>query len=142
MHSIAFVACQMTTLQPYYSCSPNDDEGYPLSVLKVFVQIPCLNEEANLETVVATLRTALGNGDGIVILVVDDGSHDRTVDVARSSGVDAIVSHGRNRGLAAAFDTGINECVRLGADIIVNTDADGQYRGEDVLRLIQPNPTS
>jgi glycosyltransferase involved in cell wall biosynthesis len=106
--------------------------------MKLTIQIPCYNEEATLPQTVRDLPRALPGVDKIEYLVVDDGSTDRTVEVARESGVHHIVRLGRNRGLAYAFLAGLEAALEAGADVIVNTDADNQYRGEDVGRLIQP----
>lgn len=106
--------------------------------VKLFVQVPCYNEEATLPLVVGSIPRAVAGIDEVRILVVDDGSTDRTAEVARSLGVDYIVSHAHNRGLAAAFKTGLDACLQLGADIIVNTDGDNQYPQQDIHRLIQP----
>ena len=106
--------------------------------MRVVIQIPCYNEEATLPLTVRDLPTNLPGADEVQWLVVDDGSSDRTAKVARELGVHHIVRHPRNMGLAAAFLTGLEEALKAGADIIVNTDADNQYRGEDIGRLIQP----
>jgi len=106
--------------------------------MKLIVQIPCLNEEATLPAVVRDIPRVVAGIDSIELLVVDDGCTDRTVDVAREVGVDHIVRLRRNRGLAAAFSAGVDACLRLGADIIVNTDGDNQYAGADIPRLIAP----
>jgi glycosyltransferase involved in cell wall biosynthesis len=106
--------------------------------LKLIVQIPCLNEEATLPATVADIPRAIEGIDSIEILVVDDGSTDRTVEVARSLGVHHVVSLTSNRGLAVAFRTGLDACLKAGADIIVNTDADNQYAGADIPLLVQP----
>ncbi|RMF64852.1 MAG: glycosyltransferase family 2 protein [Calditrichaeota bacterium] len=106
--------------------------------MKLIIQIPCLNEEETLPKTLADLPEQIDGVDEIETLVIDDGSTDRTVEVARECGVNHIVRHTNNKGLAAAFVTGLDACVKLGANIIVNTDADHQYRGEDIARLIQP----
>jgi glycosyltransferase involved in cell wall biosynthesis len=106
--------------------------------MKLIVQIPCLNEEATLASTVAGLPRELEGIDEIELLVVDDGSTDRTVEVARECGVDHVVRLSNNRGLAAAFQAGLDACLKLGADVIVNTDADNQYRGADVPKLVAP----
>lgn len=106
--------------------------------MKLIVQIPCLNEEATLPQTVADIPRRIDGIDEIEILIIDDGSTDRTVEVAREIGVDHIVSLTRNRGLAFAFRTGMDACLKAGADIIVNTDADNQYAGADIARLVQP----
>jgi len=106
--------------------------------MRVVIQIPCYNEEATLPLTVRDLPTSLPGVDVVRWLVVDDGSTDRTVEVARGLGVHYVVRHPRNMGLAHAFLTGLEASLRAGGDIIVNTDADNQYRGEDIGRLIQP----
>jgi glycosyltransferase involved in cell wall biosynthesis len=106
--------------------------------VKLIIQIPCLNEEATLPMTIADLPREVPGIDVVEWLVIDDGSTDRTVEVARDLGVDHIVSHTRNLGLAAAFMTGIDACLRAGADVIVNTDADNQYQGSSIPDLIAP----
>jgi glycosyltransferase involved in cell wall biosynthesis len=106
--------------------------------LKLIIQIPCLNEEATLPATIADLPDAIEGIDEVELLVVDDGSTDRTAQVARESGVDHIVRLTNNKGLAAAFQAGLDACLKLGADLIVNTDADNQYRGADVPKLVAP----
>ena len=107
--------------------------------MKVVIQIPCFNEEQTLPSVLADLpREIEGVDERVEWLVIDDGSSDRTVEVARGHGVDHVVSLGTNRGLAAAFLAGLDACVKVGADVIVNTDGDNQYHGGDVGRLVQP----
>ena len=106
--------------------------------MKLIIQIPCYNEEQTLPITVADLPTALPGIDAIEYLVVDDGSRDRTVEVAQALGIHHIVRHRHNRGLAAAFQTGIEAALAAGADIIVNTDGDNQYAGADVARLVEP----
>lgn len=106
--------------------------------MKVIIQIPCLNEEASLPATLAALPASIPGVDQLEVLIIDDGSTDRTSEVAREHGVRHIVRFKRRRGLARAFQTGLDSALRAGADIIVNTDADGQYKGEDIPRLIQP----
>ncbi len=106
--------------------------------MKLIIQIPCYNEEETLPMTLADLPRQVPGVDVVEWLVIDDGSSDRTVEVARRLGVDHVVSHGRNRGLAAAFMTGIDACLRAGADVIVNTDADNQYQGSSIPDLIAP----
>ena len=106
--------------------------------MKLFVQIPCYNEEHTLPLVVRSIPRSIPGVDEVRILIIDDGSSDRTTQVARELGVDYIVSHPVNQGLAAAFRTGLDTCLQLGADIIVNTDGDNQYPQQDIPRLIQP----
>jgi glycosyltransferase involved in cell wall biosynthesis len=107
-------------------------------VVKVIVQIPCYNEEATLAATLAAIPRRLQDVTTVEVLVIDDGSSDRTVRVARQAGADHIVCHSRNRGLAATFGTGLDACLRLGADIIVNTDGDNQYCGHEIAALIRP----
>lgn len=102
------------------------------------IQIPCLNEEETLPATLADLPTAVAGFDRVEWLVVDDGSTDRTVEVARAHGVHHVVSHGRNRGLAAAYLTGLDRGLELGADVIVNTDADNQYDASFIPDLVRP----
>jgi glycosyltransferase involved in cell wall biosynthesis len=106
--------------------------------MKLIIQIPCRNEEATLPQTVRDLPRALPGVDEIEYLVVDDGSTDHTAGVARELGVHHIVRLKQNQGLAYAFVAGLEAALQAGADIVVNTDADNQYRGEDVARLIQP----
>jgi len=106
--------------------------------MKLVIQIPCYNEEATLPQTVRDLPHTLPGIDEIQVLVVDDGSTDGTVEAARGLGVQHVVCLGRNRGLAAAFVAGLEAALAVGADIVVNTDADNQYRGEDIARLVQP----
>ncbi len=106
--------------------------------MKLIIQIPCYNEEETLHIAVRDLPKAIDGVDEIEYLVINDGSQDNTVEAARKCGVHHIVGYSKNKGLATAFMTGIDACLRLGADIIVNTDADNQYCGEDIEKLIRP----
>lgn len=106
--------------------------------MKLIIQIPAYNEEATLPQTIRDLPRLIPGIDEVRVLVIDDGSTDRTAEVAREAGADYVVRLKRNHGLAMAFMTGMEAALRLGADIIVNTDADNQYRGEDIARLIQP----
>jgi len=106
--------------------------------MKLIIQIPCYNEENTLSYTLRDLPRQLPGIDEIEYLVIDDGSQDRTAEVAREWGVHHIVRLKQNCGLAHAFQTGLEAAIRAGADIIVNTDADNQYRGEDVRRLVEP----
>jgi len=106
--------------------------------LKLIIQIPCLNEEESLPITLKELPTEIPGIDQIEWLIIDDGSTDQTVSVAKELGVHHIVSLGHNQGLAKAFMAGIRKCLDLGADIIVNTDADNQYMGADIEKLVQP----
>ncbi|HEY7059566.1 MAG TPA: glycosyltransferase family 2 protein [Vicinamibacterales bacterium] len=106
--------------------------------MKLIIQIPCLNEAATLPATLADLPRSIPGIDLVEVLVIDDGSRDNTADVARAHGADHIVRLRRNKGLAAAFQAGIDASLKAGADIIVNTDADNQYRGREIPRLIAP----
>ena len=106
--------------------------------MKLFIQIPCFEEEQQLPGTLADLPHELDGVDEIEWLVVDDGSTDRTIEVARAHGVGHIVRLTNNKGLATAFQAGLDACLKLGADIIVNTDADNQYDARDIPELIAP----
>src|SRR5215213_6474747 len=106
--------------------------------MKLIIQIPCFNEEEQLPATLADLPGELDGFDEVEWLIIDDGSTDRTIDVARAHGVDHIVRLTNNKGLAAAFQAGIDASLKLGADVIVNTDADHQYRAADIPKLVAP----
>jgi glycosyltransferase involved in cell wall biosynthesis len=106
--------------------------------MKLIIQIPCLNEEATLPGTLADLPRQVPGFDAVEWLIIDDGSTDRTIDVARDNGVDHIVRLTNNKGLAAGFQAGLDACLKLGADVIVNTDADNQYSGNDIPKLVAP----
>jgi glycosyltransferase involved in cell wall biosynthesis len=106
--------------------------------VKLIVQIPCLNEEATLPETLAAIPRSIPGIDVVEVLVIDDGSTDRTSEVARLHGADHIVRFTRRKGLAAGFMAGLDACLRLGADVIVNTDADHQYPGHEIPRLVAP----
>ncbi|MGM1017687.1 MAG: glycosyltransferase family 2 protein [Actinomycetota bacterium] len=106
--------------------------------MRLFVQIPCLNEEETLPLVLASIPREIPGIDEIHILVVDDGSSDRTVEVARSLGVEHFVFHTRNMGLARSFRDGVDYALQHGADIVVNTDGDNQYPQDRITDLVQP----
>jgi glycosyltransferase involved in cell wall biosynthesis len=107
-------------------------------MVKLIIQIPCYNEEKTLPLVLRDIPKRIPGVDVIETLVVDDGSTDRTVEVAKQLGANHIVRHNGNKGLAAAFQTGLDACLRLGADIIVNTDGDNQYPGQMIPELVAP----
>ncbi|QDG39187.1 glycosyltransferase family 2 protein [Alteromonas mediterranea] len=106
--------------------------------MKLIIQIPCYNEEHTLPQTVKDLPTHIEGIDVIEYMIIDDGSKDNTVEVAKSLGVHHIVRNKNNRGLARTFRKGIDECLKRGADIIVNTDGDNQYAGWDVAKLVVP----
>ena len=106
--------------------------------MKLIIQIPCLNEAETLPATLADLPREVDGFETVEWLIVDDGSTDGTVDVARDLGVDHIVRFSSNRGLAVAFQAGLDAALKLGADVIVNTDADNQYFGGDVAELVRP----
>jgi glycosyltransferase involved in cell wall biosynthesis len=106
--------------------------------MKLIIQIPCFNEAEQLPRTLADLPREVEGFDEVEWLVIDDGSSDATVATARAHGVDHLVRLTNNKGLAAAFQAGIDTALKLGADVIVNTDADNQYYGPDVVRLVGP----
>jgi glycosyltransferase involved in cell wall biosynthesis len=106
--------------------------------VKLIIQIPCLNEAKTLPATIADLPRQIEGVDQIELLVIDDGSTDDTIAVARRHGVEHIVRLTNNKGLAAGFQAGLDACLKLSADLIVNTDADNQYRGADIPKLLAP----
>src|SRR3954451_5711836 len=106
--------------------------------MKLIIQIPCLNEEETLPQTIADLPRELPGIEAVELLVIDDGSTDRTVEVARQCGVQHVVRLTNNKGLAAGFQAGLDACLKLGADVVVITDADNQYKGSDVPKLVAP----
>jgi glycosyltransferase involved in cell wall biosynthesis len=106
--------------------------------MKLIIQIPCKDEAEQLPTTLADLPRELEGFDTVEWLVIDDGSADNTIEVARAHGVDHIVRLTNNKGLAAAFQAGLDACLKLDADVIVNTDADNQYYGGDIAKLVEP----
>lgn len=106
--------------------------------MKLIIQVPCLNEEATLPIALAKLPREVSGFDTVEWLIVDDGSTDDTVEVALAHGVDHVVRHAHNMGLACAFMSGLDACLAHGADVIVNTDADDQYVADDIPCLTQP----
>lgn len=106
--------------------------------MKLIIQLPCHNEEQQLAETLADLPRKVQGFDSVEWMIIDDGSTDRTVEIALAQGVDHVVSHSHNRGLAVAFMTGLEACLRLGADVIVNTDGDNQYRADYIPALTAP----
>src|SRR3984885_16259402 len=106
--------------------------------MKLIIQIPCFNEAEQLPQTLADLPRAVDGFEQVEWLVIDDGSTDATVEVARAHGVEHLVRLTNNKGLAAGFQAGIDACLKLGADVIVNTDADNQYYGPDIVKLVEP----
>lgn len=106
--------------------------------MKLIIQIPCLNEEETLPITLKDLPKRISGIDKIEVLIIDDGSTDRTVEVAKSCGVDHIISFPKTKGLARGFEAGLDASLKLGAHIIVNTDGDNQYSGADIQKLIKP----
>ncbi len=129
MLSRCFVTC---------SALSDDIDTVGVRVMKLIIQIPCFNEEAQLPVTLSHLPRQVPGFDAVEWLIIDDGSTDRTVEVARERGVDHIVRLTNNKGLAAAFQAGLDAGLKLGADVIVNTDADNQYEGEDIPKLVAP----
>ena len=106
--------------------------------MKLIIQIPCYNEEETLPVTIGDLPREIPGVDTLEYLIINDGSSDRTVEVAKELGVHHVVNFPNNRGLAKGFMAGIDACLRLGADIIVNTDGDNQYKGQDIINLVTP----
>ena len=105
---------------------------------KLIIQIPCYNEEETLGIALDALPREVAGFESVEWLVIDDGSTDHTIEIAREHGADHVITHNLNRGLARAFTTGLDHCIRAGADIIVNTDADNQYNADDIPKLLAP----
>src|SRR3954454_24158770 len=110
----------------------------PTRRMKLIIQIPCFNEEQTLPLVLADLPREVDGFDVVEWLIIDDGSSDRTIEVAREGGVNHIIRLTNNKGLAAGFQAGLDACLKLGADVIVNTDGDNQYDGKDIPKLVGP----
>jgi glycosyltransferase involved in cell wall biosynthesis len=106
--------------------------------MKLIIQIPCFNEAQTLPVALSSLPRTIAGFDSVEWLIIDDGSQDNTTEVAKEYGVHHIIRHANNKGLAATFMTGLDACLGLGADIIVNTDADNQYNAEDIPLLVEP----
>ena len=110
----------------------------PGKPVKLIIQIPCFNEEHTLPETIRDFPDTIDGIDIIETLIIDDGSTDRTIEVAKELGVNHIIRNTNNRGLARSFRKGLDACLALGADIIVNTDGDNQYAGWDIPKLVQP----
>lgn len=123
VHSVTYVYIQTLSLR---------------ETMKLIIQIPCFNEAETLAIALSALPRQVPGFNVVEWLVIDDGSRDSTVEVARENGVDHVVQHTHNQGLARAFMTGLNTCLSLGADVIVNTDADNQYNADDIPKLTSP----
>src|SRR5436305_12442320 len=106
--------------------------------MKLIIQIPCFDEEGQLPLTLSRLPREVPGFDEVEWLVIDDGSTDATIEVARAHRVDHVVRLTNNKGLAAAFQAGLDAGLKLGADVIVNTDADNQYDGRDIPKLVEP----
>jgi glycosyltransferase involved in cell wall biosynthesis len=106
--------------------------------MKLIIQIPCFNEAETLSVALSALPRTVPGFDSVEWLIIDDGSQDDTINVAKAQGVDHVVRHLGNKGLARAFMTGLEASLRLGADVVVNTDADNQYNANDIPALVQP----
>ncbi|CAO1661512.1 glycosyltransferase family 2 protein [Salinicola sp. NYA28a] len=106
--------------------------------MKLIIQIPCYNEAETLGIALDALPRQVDGFDSVEWLIIDDGSQDGTAEIARAHGVDHIIQHPRNQGLARGFMSGLNACLHLGADVIVNTDADNQYNADDIPALVAP----
>lgn len=106
--------------------------------MKLIIQIPCYNEEQTLPLVIQDLPTSIPGVAKIETQIIDDGSHDNTIEVAQKLGVNHIIKFKHNQGLAKAFKAGVENALKQGADILVNTDGDNQYKGQDITKLVQP----
>ena len=106
--------------------------------MKLIIQVPCYNEAETLEIALNDLPKHIDGIDTIEYLIINDGSADNTVEVAKNWGVNYVVNFKQNKGLAKGFMAGLDACLRNGADIIVNTDADNQYCGDDIEKLVRP----
>src|SRR6201746_642175 len=112
----------------------------PTRRMKLIIQIPCFDEEQTLPLVLADLPRHVDGFDAVEWLIIDDGATDRAIEVARAGGVDHVVRLTNNKGLAAGFQAGLDACLKLGADVIVNTDADNQYDASFIPSLVPPIP--
>lgn len=106
--------------------------------MKLIIQIPCFNEQEQLPVTLSSLPRAIEGFDSVEWLIIDDGSTDQTIEAAKAHGVNHLVRLTNHKGLATAFQAGLDTCLKLGADVIVNTDADNQYEGSDIPKLVAP----
>ncbi len=106
--------------------------------MKLIVQIPCHNEARTIARTISDIPRRIPGIDAVEVLIIDDGSSDGTSGAAREAGADHVIRHTQNKGLAETFRTGIDACLGAGADIIVNTDGDNQYAGQDIPKLVRP----
>ncbi len=113
-------------------------DTFGMSAMKLIIQIPCFNEEGQLPLTLSHLPREVPGFETVEWLIIDDGSTDATIEVARERGVDHVVRLTNHKGLATAFQAGLDAGLKLGADVIVNTDADNQYEGEDIPKLVMP----
>ena len=111
----------------------NNEKG-----LKLIVQIPAYNEQDSIAEVIKSIPRKIQGISEVKVLIIDDGSSDKTIEVSKQAGADYIVSNGNNKGLAFTFQRGLNEALKLGADIIVNTDADNQYNQKEIEKIVKP----
>jgi len=109
-----------------------------LSMIRLVVMIPAYNEEKSIANVIKNIPRSISGFNRVEVIVINDGSSDRTVSVARNAGADKIVSHDSNKGVGAAFRTGVDAALRMGADVLVNIDADGQFNPKDIPKLVKP----
>jgi glycosyltransferase involved in cell wall biosynthesis len=120
------------------TCDAQNASSRKVGTVRLVVQVPCLNEEDTLPLVLDSIPKQIPGIDEIIVLVINDGSTDRTVEIARERGVKHFVMHARNQGLGRSFHDGVQRALELGADIVVNTDGDNQYPQERITDLVQP----
>jgi glycosyltransferase involved in cell wall biosynthesis len=138
MFPYEYPATLLSNAPPFALLRPAERRASVSEQMKLIIQIPCFNEEGQLPLTLGRLPRQVPGIDVVEWLIVDDGSTDRTIEVARANGVDHIVRLTNHKGLAAAFQAGLDAGLKLGADVIVNTDADNQYEGQDIPKLVGP----
>ncbi len=121
-----------------FSVEAGEARAEHMQLPKLFIQIPCFNEAETLPAVLQDLPASIAGIGEIHVLIIDDGSTDGTAEIARQYGVRHIVQHDVNRGIAVSFQDGLDACLKAGADIVVNTDGDHQYPGQEIAALIRP----